>query len=136
VGVTGPFPRAFALPKHQILFSGYLGVLYRNVGPGDLNGFGEFPGCATKEMVLSVAIVDLLQSKTVCEGAANTPKFKTIITPGKTVGPAYEPLCREQVATQRFGLVFISKQILLGFPKTALNFCFIKHDPGEPDVVV
>jgi hypothetical protein len=48
-------------------------------------------------MVLSVAIADLLHSKTVCEGAANTPKFKKIITSAKTVGPAYEPPCREQL---------------------------------------
>jgi len=45
---------------------------------GDLKG--AFPGSATKEMVLSVAIADLLHSNTVCEGAANTPKFKKIFT--------------------------------------------------------
>ena len=49
------------------------------------------------EMVLSVAIADLLHSNTICEGAANTPKFKKIITSAKTVGPAYEPPCRKQV---------------------------------------
>ena len=64
---------------------------------GDLKGVGAFPGSATKEMVLSVAIADLLHSSTVCEGAANTSKFKKIITSAKTVGPAYEPPCREQV---------------------------------------
>ena len=45
---------------------------------GDLKGL--FPRSATKEMVLSVAIADLLHSNTVCKGAANTPKFKEIIT--------------------------------------------------------
>jgi hypothetical protein len=50
-----------------------------------------------KEMVLSVAIADLLQRNAIYEGAANTPKFKKIITSAKTVGPAYEPPCREQV---------------------------------------
>jgi hypothetical protein len=41
---------------------------------GDLKG--EFPGSATKEMVLSVAIADLFHSNAICESAANTPKFK------------------------------------------------------------
>ena len=44
-----------------------------------------------------MAIADLFHSSTVCEGAANTSKFKKIITSAKTVGPAYEPPCREQV---------------------------------------
>jgi hypothetical protein len=42
------------------------------------------------EMVLSVAIADLLHSNTVCEAAANIPKFKNIIT-------SAEPPCRKQV---------------------------------------
>ena len=41
-------------------------------------------------MVLSVAIADLLHSNTVCEAAANIPKFKNIIT-------SAEPPCRKQV---------------------------------------
>jgi hypothetical protein len=38
---------------------------------GDLKG--AFPGSATKDMVLSVAIADLLHINTVFQGAANTP---------------------------------------------------------------
>jgi hypothetical protein len=39
-----------------------------------------FPGSATKVMVLSVTIADLLHSSTACEGAAKKPKFTNIIT--------------------------------------------------------
>jgi hypothetical protein len=69
------------------------------VSPGDLKG--AFPGSALKEMVLSVATADLLHSNDVCIGAANTPRFKKIITSAKTVGPGYEPPCREQVGSTR-----------------------------------
>jgi hypothetical protein len=51
-----------------------------------------------KEIVLFVAIADVLHSSTVCEGTSHTSKFKKIITSAKTVGPAYEPPCREQVS--------------------------------------
>jgi hypothetical protein len=48
-------------------------------------------------MVISVAIADFLHSNAICEGSAYTLKFKKILTFAKSVGPAYELPCREQL---------------------------------------
>ena len=62
---------------------------------GDMKGL--YPGTATNEQNLSMAIADYIHSEALAEGVALKPKFIKILALAKHVGAGYMPPGREQV---------------------------------------